>query len=138
MATEVDQNDRTKEISDMYEIEGWTGFDFPGRKGKYSDMKWGHIHFVRLSFFLSDLRAKLMRKSRRPVSTTTIAARRLPSSRFRVRVRPGLRELTRSRETTTTSFVDSSLTSSLDFALIFSVFDFEDVCRHRPLAPRRA
>ncbi|BGP17291.1 hypothetical protein JCM10213v2_005309 [Rhodosporidiobolus nylandii] len=34
-ATEVDQDDRTKEISDCYEIEGWTGFNFPGRKGKY-------------------------------------------------------------------------------------------------------
>lgn len=30
----------------QYEIEGWTGFNFPGRKGKYSDMVWSHIHFV--------------------------------------------------------------------------------------------
>ncbi|GJN91416.1 hypothetical protein Rhopal_004437-T1 [Rhodotorula paludigena] len=45
-ATEVDWNDRNKEVSDLYEIEGWTGFNFPGRKGKYSDMVWSHIHFT--------------------------------------------------------------------------------------------
>ncbi|KAJ8293289.1 Glucan 1,4-alpha-maltohexaosidase [Rhodotorula toruloides] len=45
-ATEVDWDDRTKEISDLYEIEGWTGFNFPGRKGKYSEMIWSHIHFT--------------------------------------------------------------------------------------------
>ncbi|GAA6005838.1 hypothetical protein JCM10207_007245 [Rhodosporidiobolus poonsookiae] len=45
-ATEVAEEDRNKEISDCYEIEGWTGFNFPGRKGKYSDMVWSHIHFT--------------------------------------------------------------------------------------------
>ncbi|GAA5981495.1 hypothetical protein JCM11641_004782, partial [Rhodosporidiobolus odoratus] len=45
-ATEVADEDRNKEVSDMYEIEGWTGFNFPGRKGKYSDMQWSHIHFT--------------------------------------------------------------------------------------------
>ena len=51
-ATEVDTNDRTKEISEVYDVEvslmgyilvshhsprhskGWTGFDFPGRGDK--------------------------------------------------------------------------------------------------------
>jgi glycosidase len=33
-ATEVDSDDRTKDISDNYDIEGWTGFNFPGRKNK--------------------------------------------------------------------------------------------------------
>ncbi|KAI5481134.1 alpha-amylase, glycoside hydrolase family 13 protein [Pseudohyphozyma bogoriensis] len=44
--TEVDENDRTKEISGVYEIEGWTGFDFPGRGEKYSKLKWHHYHFT--------------------------------------------------------------------------------------------
>lgn len=42
---EVDENDRTKEISDPYEIEGWLGFDFPGRGDKYSAMKYHWEHF---------------------------------------------------------------------------------------------
>lgn len=45
LAVKVDENDRTKEISDVMEIEGWTGFDFPGRNNKYSDFKWTHYHF---------------------------------------------------------------------------------------------
>lgn len=36
--TQVDENDRNKEIGEPYEIEAWLGFDFPGRKGKYSEM----------------------------------------------------------------------------------------------------
>ncbi|KAF2683772.1 glycoside hydrolase family 13 protein [Lentithecium fluviatile CBS 122367] len=42
---EVDENDRTKEASEPYEIEGWLGFDFPGRGGKYSKMKYHWEHF---------------------------------------------------------------------------------------------
>lgn len=42
---EVDSNDRTKEIGDPYEIEGWLGFDFPGRGDKYSSMKYHWEHF---------------------------------------------------------------------------------------------
>lgn len=44
-AVEVDQEDRNKNISDPYEIEAWVGFHFPGRKGKYSKMKWHWYHF---------------------------------------------------------------------------------------------
>jgi hypothetical protein len=33
-ATEVDYDDRTNDISDNYDIEGWTGFNFPGRKNR--------------------------------------------------------------------------------------------------------
>lgn len=60
MATMVDQNDRTKDVGEMHNIEGWTKyvyrtavlrtvkgtelvsarFTFPGRGDKYSDMKW--------------------------------------------------------------------------------------------------
>jgi alpha-amylase len=42
---EVDPMDRTKEISEPFEIEGWTKFTFPNRGDKYSDFKWNHTHF---------------------------------------------------------------------------------------------
>lgn len=45
LAQEVDQNDRTKFVSDKYEIEAWVGFDFPGRGDKYSTMKYHWYHF---------------------------------------------------------------------------------------------
>lgn len=44
-AIEVDLEDRTKEISDKYEIQAWVGFDFPGRGDKYSKMKYHWYHF---------------------------------------------------------------------------------------------
>lgn len=47
---EVDENDRTKEVSEPYEIEGWVGFDFPGRGDKYSSMKWHWEHFSGTDF----------------------------------------------------------------------------------------
>ena len=45
MAVKVDPNDRIKEISEPHEIEGWTGFNFPGRGNKYSKFKWNYNHF---------------------------------------------------------------------------------------------
>ncbi|CAG8957222.1 hypothetical protein HYFRA_00009424 [Hymenoscyphus fraxineus] len=42
---EVDPEDRNKNISDPYEIDAWLGFDFPGRKGKYSKMRYHWHHF---------------------------------------------------------------------------------------------
>ncbi len=45
MAVMVDKNNRQKEVNEPQEIEGWTGFDFPGRNGKYSDFKWNYNHF---------------------------------------------------------------------------------------------
>ncbi|MCD7036694.1 alpha-amylase [Metabacillus sp. GX 13764] len=42
---EVNPENREEEISEPFEIEGWTKFTFPGRKGKYSDFKWNHTHF---------------------------------------------------------------------------------------------
>ncbi|MGI6073070.1 MAG: alpha-amylase [Fermentimonas sp.] len=45
MAIEVDPHDRNKQISDPYEIEGFTRFTFPGRNNKYSDFKWSWEHF---------------------------------------------------------------------------------------------
>ncbi|EXJ93315.1 hypothetical protein A1O1_01707 [Capronia coronata CBS 617.96] len=41
----VDPNDRTKELSQPYELETWTKFTFPGRGPKYSNMKYDWRHF---------------------------------------------------------------------------------------------
>lgn len=49
-AVQVDENDRNKEISDVHNIEAWTGFDFPGRNGKYSEFKWNFQHFSGVDF----------------------------------------------------------------------------------------
>ena len=45
LAVPVDENDRHHEIGEVREIEAWVGFDFPGRKGLYSDFKWHWYHF---------------------------------------------------------------------------------------------
>lgn len=45
MAKEVDPNDRLKDVSDAYQIEAWTGYNFPGRNNQYSDFKWHWYHF---------------------------------------------------------------------------------------------
>ncbi len=45
MAREVNDNNRLEELTAPYEIEGWTGFDFPGRGKQYSDFKWHWYHF---------------------------------------------------------------------------------------------
>lgn len=45
-AREVDNDDRSKLISDAYDIEGWTKFTFPGRKAKYSKLQWNYNHFT--------------------------------------------------------------------------------------------
>ncbi len=42
---EVNRDDRTEVISDPFDIEGWTRFDFPGRGGRYSAFKWNFNHF---------------------------------------------------------------------------------------------
>lgn len=42
---EVDAENRLEEISEPFEIEGWTKFTFPGRDGKYSDFQWNFNHF---------------------------------------------------------------------------------------------
>ncbi|EHA50355.1 hypothetical protein MCOR27_000199 [Pyricularia oryzae] len=49
-AAEVDEEDRTKFISDTYDIKAWVGFDFPGRKGKYSKQKYHWYHFSGVDF----------------------------------------------------------------------------------------
>ncbi|KAL1708228.1 glycoside hydrolase superfamily [Schizophyllum commune] len=49
-AVRVDTQNRLKELSKVHEIEGWTAFDFPGRGGKYSKMKWTQEHFTGLDW----------------------------------------------------------------------------------------
>ncbi|KAA6411902.1 MAG: putative glucan 1 [Lasallia pustulata] len=44
-AQEVDPNDRLHKITGPYEIEGWLGFDFPGRGDEYSTQKYHWYHF---------------------------------------------------------------------------------------------
>lgn len=39
LAKEVDPDNREAVLTEPYEIEGWTGFSFPGRGKKYSDFK---------------------------------------------------------------------------------------------------
>ncbi len=41
----VNPENRNITIGDYQEREHWTVFDFPGRNGKYSDMKWNKSHF---------------------------------------------------------------------------------------------
>ncbi len=38
--------DRTRELGKPIEIEAWTGFDFAGRKDRYSAMKYRWHHFT--------------------------------------------------------------------------------------------
>ncbi|MFP4977726.1 alpha-amylase [Paenibacillus sp. CN-4] len=42
---EVDPNNRLQEISEPFEIEGWTKFTFPGRNGEHSAFQWNYHHF---------------------------------------------------------------------------------------------
>ncbi|THH33212.1 hypothetical protein EUX98_g974 [Antrodiella citrinella] len=49
-AVPVDPNHRLRDIGPAREIEGWTAFDFPGRNGKYSSLKWTEEHFTGLDW----------------------------------------------------------------------------------------
>ena len=49
-AIQVDENDRSKEISEAHDIEGWTSFSFPERDGKYSDFVWNFNHFTGIDY----------------------------------------------------------------------------------------
>nr|WP_044641733.1 alpha-amylase [Risungbinella massiliensis] len=44
-AVEVASNNRNQEVSGEYQIEAYTGFNFPGRYNKYSTFKWQWYHF---------------------------------------------------------------------------------------------
>lgn len=45
MAQEMDPQNRNNPLSQPYEIQGWTGYNFPGRNDTYSDFKWHWYHF---------------------------------------------------------------------------------------------
>lgn len=45
-ACEVDPRDRRRLIGEPVEVEGWTGYTFPGRGDTYSDFKWHWYHFT--------------------------------------------------------------------------------------------
>ncbi|KAF8729375.1 hypothetical protein AX14_009784 [Amanita brunnescens Koide BX004] len=47
-AVPVDPQNRLKEIGPVRTIEGWTAYDFNGREGKYSAMRWNSEHFTGL------------------------------------------------------------------------------------------
>ncbi len=38
-------SDRNVDISKPFPIQAWTKYEFPGRRGKYSDFKWNWTHF---------------------------------------------------------------------------------------------
>lgn len=40
LAREMDPSDRTKAITEPYEIDAWTKYTFPGRGDQYSTFKW--------------------------------------------------------------------------------------------------
>ena len=44
-AVKVNPDNRTEEISEAKDIEGWTKFTFPRRNGKYSEFVWSFQHF---------------------------------------------------------------------------------------------
>ncbi|GAB3934746.1 alpha-amylase [Mucilaginibacter myungsuensis] len=46
----VDPENRTEFISEPYEIEAYTKFTFPGRKGKYSEFIWDHNCFAGVDY----------------------------------------------------------------------------------------
>ncbi|AEO58507.1 glycoside hydrolase family 13 protein [Thermothelomyces thermophilus ATCC 42464] len=56
VATRVEDRDRRVEVEaevegeEKREIGAWTGFEFPGRKGKYSGMRWSKEHFTGVDY----------------------------------------------------------------------------------------
>lgn len=49
-ATPVDEENRNEAIGEEREIEAWTGFNFPGREGKYSEFVWHYYHFTGVDY----------------------------------------------------------------------------------------
>ncbi|KAJ8585740.1 glycoside hydrolase family 13 protein [Rhizopogon salebrosus TDB-379] len=49
-AVRVDPLNRLKDIESERHVKGWTVFDFPGRLGKYSAMRWNSNHFTGLDW----------------------------------------------------------------------------------------
>lgn len=80
IVVEVDPNDRTQALGKPFEIQGWTGYSFHGRKDKYSDFKWHWYHF------------------QEPVLTMPKSG--VASSRYRVKAKRGAKGLTMKMATT--------------------------------------
>ncbi|MDO5737914.1 MAG: alpha-amylase [Eubacteriales bacterium] len=49
-AVPVNPDNRLEEVGKPREIEAWTGFNFPGRQGQYSDFVWNFNHFTGVDF----------------------------------------------------------------------------------------
>lgn len=49
-AIPVHPDNRLEEQGEAREIEAWTGFHFPGRKGKYSSFQWHWYHFTGVDY----------------------------------------------------------------------------------------
>ncbi|KAG9315333.1 glycoside hydrolase superfamily [Chiua virens] len=49
-AVSVDPENRLHVLERERKVRGWTAFDFPGRQGKYSSMKWTYEHFTGLDW----------------------------------------------------------------------------------------
>ncbi|PWN39604.1 putative alpha-amylase [Ceraceosorus guamensis] len=49
-AIKVDSENRSKDISEPIEIEGWTSFTFPGRQAKHSGFQWSFNHFTGVDY----------------------------------------------------------------------------------------
>ncbi len=50
-AVKVNPDNREEAISEPYDIEAWTGFDFPGRQDRsMSDFKWHFYHFTGVDY----------------------------------------------------------------------------------------
>ncbi len=46
----MNPDNRQESLSEPYEIEGYTGYDFAGRNNTYNDFKWHWYHFTRARF----------------------------------------------------------------------------------------
>ncbi|MDO5695342.1 MAG: alpha-amylase [Eubacteriales bacterium] len=49
-AVKVSPDNRLEDAGPATEIEGWTGFNFPGRDGRYSDFTWHAHHFTGVDY----------------------------------------------------------------------------------------
>lgn len=61
MVREVDPADRTKAVTEPYEIEAWTKFTFPGRGDHYSPFNWSWVHFTGTDFNTRDEKQAIYR-----------------------------------------------------------------------------
>lgn len=53
--------DRTKAVTDPYMIDGWLGFDFPGRGEQYSAQKYHWYHFTGTDYNNANRRTAIYR-----------------------------------------------------------------------------